>query len=135
MVGEGLPKRVLGQVERQVSDPECRCRRVSLVSEGLGSSLGVGVSLGGPVDSDLSAIDDHALLALGERLLGRLVVLELDVSDTTRLAGLSVHLDSGADDGSELLKLPGEERLVDSPRQVSDPERFLSGQEGRCDVS
>lgn len=79
MVGEGLPKLVLGEVEREVSDPERRGRRVALVSEGLGSALGVGVALGGPVDADLSAIDDHALLSLGERSLGGGVGLELDL--------------------------------------------------------
>lgn len=48
-----------------------------------------------------------------------------DVSDTTRLSGLSVHLDTGTDDGSKLLELAGEERLINSPRQVSDPESLL----------
>lgn len=164
MLGEGLPDGVLGEVEGEVANPKGGRGRVPLISEGLGTSLGVGLTLrkknkaegkqneraGGtrsndtrktrqthlssPVHPNFSSIDNHALLSLSERLLRALVVGELDVADSSRLARLTVHLDPGSDDFSELFKLSGKEGLVDSPREVSDPEglgRRVSGELGR----
>lgn len=118
MLSKDLPEAVLGDVEREVSDPEGGGR-------GVGGSVGLVLLLlltrgsdGGVVDSGLSAVDRLGrVVSLG----GGLLVGELDVSDSSRSAGLSVHLDSGRGHLSELGELGREPLLVDVPREVSNP--------------
>lgn len=80
---------------------------------------------GSVVDPALSAVNHLAgrVVALVGSLLGR----ELDVTDTSRSTGLSVHLNSGRGDLTAVGELGSEPVLVNVPREVSNPEGGSGG--------
>lgn len=137
-----------GELEGEVADPEGCRRRVPLVAESLRTTLRVGIALcrdhktamvrprhdrttskrerkrtSGKVDADLTTIDDHtATVSSVKGSLGRSLILELDVTDTARATGFTVHLDANAGDLAKRLELGREEGLINVPAEVSNPE-------------
>jgi hypothetical protein len=118
VVTESLVDGVLGEVERETTEPEGGGGLGFFVSESLGTLLRVGGTNGSIVDLDRSAIN---LLAVElESLLGLLEGAKLYVTETTRSLRLAIDDDTSRDDGSAAGKLGCEPVIVNVPRQLSD---------------
>jgi hypothetical protein len=122
-LAKGLVDLVLGDVKRERADPEGLGGSRLLVVEDLGAALSVGgLGLGG-VDADRAAVNLRTVLlqGLGSSVGGN----EVDVAETTRLAGLAVKHDTGTDDLTAVGELGGKPVVVNVPRETTDEDRVL----------
>lgn len=90
---------------------------------GLGLGLVAGI-LGGEVETHLTALEETTGLGIIS-LLGLVVVLEVDVAETARAAGLTVSDDAGRLGTLALLELSEEDGIIDAPAEVTNPEGGL----------
>jgi hypothetical protein len=123
-VGKGRPDGVLSGGEGEVTDEKGSGRGSGeLVVEDLLGLVAKGTSLlggTGKTEVDLDGTSIDLLSSHLERLLGRLGLDELDVTETTALLRLPVGDDTGRDDLSADLELALEPLVVDVPRESSD---------------
>lgn len=115
VVVEQRPDSVLGGVEGKVTDKQGGAGGASHIAESLCALFTSIAGVAGKADIDLdgTAVDFLAvkLEGLGDSPSGG----EVDVSESTRFAGVAVHLDGGGLDLTTLGELLGEPVVVDVP--------------------
>lgn len=90
---------------------------------GLGLGLVAGI-LGSEVEAHLAALKETTGLGIVS-LLGLVVVLEVDVAETARAAGLTVSDDAGRLGALAALELSKEDGIINTPAEVANPEGGL----------
>ncbi len=119
MLSESLVEHVLVDTERQVADKENWGRVVGLVTESVGTLLGVWWGAGsGVVDLDGTTINLLAVESDGGS--GGLEGGELDVTETTGSVGVTIDHDTSGRDLTTLRELGSEPVVVDVPGELTN---------------
>lgn len=123
MLSKHLVDDVLVGLEGKVTDKEGLARLRDLVPKLVGTLLTVlrlhGGLLARKVDVNLTTVNLLSVHCL-HRLLGRIELSKLDVTESTRLLGVSVKHDSARDDLPGGLELGLEPVVVDVPGKLAD---------------